>query len=61
MSIKNYFQKLNNKSEEIGKKAKNPFLERDFAYNPFTSAIEQTYIWVESKNARHYNDWQTIF
>lgn len=56
MNIKDYFYKLNNKSKEINKNARNPFLERDFAYNPFLGAIEQTYIWIESKNSKRYSN-----
>ncbi len=49
MDIKKYINKLNKCTDKADKKAKNPFLEYNFAYNPFMSAIEQTYIWVEQK------------
>ncbi len=47
MDIKKYIKKMNFKIRKINKKAKNPFLEYNFSYNPFMGAIEQTYIWVE--------------
>ncbi len=49
MDFKEYVKKVNKKVRKADKKAKNPFLEHSFAYNPFMSAIEQTYIWVEQK------------
>lgn len=52
MDIKEYIKILNKKIEKADKKAKNPFLEHDFAYNPFMSAIEQTYIWIERSKRR---------
>ena len=52
MNIKEYLKKVNKKAEKMSDKAKNPFLEYNFAYNPFISAFEQTYIWVE-RNSRH--------
>lgn len=47
MDIKEYFKTINKSVKKVDDKAKNPFLEHSFAYNPFMSAIEQTYIWVE--------------
>ena len=47
MNIKEYLKNVNKKTNKISEKAKNPFLEYSFAYNPFVSAIEQTYVWVE--------------
>ncbi|MCD8025048.1 MAG: hypothetical protein LUE64_05890 [Candidatus Gastranaerophilales bacterium] len=52
MNIKKYFNKLNENVKKVEKKAKNPFLEHNFAYNPFMNAIEQTYIWVERTKKR---------
>lgn len=49
MDIKEYLKNINKKVKNAEKSAKNPFLEKNFAYNPFMSAIEQTYIWVERK------------
>lgn len=54
MGIKEYLQTLNKKMRSYDKSAKNPFLEYNYAYNPFKSAISQTYVWVErecEKNA----------
>lgn len=45
MSLK-YFKFLLKKTEKFNKKATNPFLSKDFEYNPFKSIYEQTYIWV---------------
>ena len=41
------FGELLKKVHKYDKKAKNPFIENDFSYNPFKSIYEQTYIWVE--------------
>ncbi|MBQ2984191.1 MAG: hypothetical protein IJD57_05285 [Candidatus Gastranaerophilales bacterium] len=41
------FGELLKKVNNYNKKAKNPFIENNFAYNPFKSIYEQTYIWVE--------------
>ena len=38
------------KAEKYNKKAQNPFLSKEFEYNPFKSIYEQTYIWIEKKN-----------
>jgi len=51
-NFKKYIIKINTKAKKADKKARNPFLEHNFAYNPFMSAIEQTYIWVEQKKGR---------
>lgn len=47
MDIKEYILFLNKKVKKYEKSAKNPFLEYNYAYNPFKSAISQTYVWVE--------------
>ena len=52
MDIKEYIKKLNIGADKINKKARNPFLEYNFAYNPFMGAIEQTYIWIERSKRR---------
>lgn len=43
----NYFKTLFKKMEKYDKKAANPFLAKDFEYNPFKSIYEQTYLWIE--------------
>lgn len=50
MGIKEYLFILNKKMKSYDKNAKNPFLEYNYAYNPFKSAISQTYVWVERFN-----------
>lgn len=50
MNIKKYLQELNKKTNNYNKNAKNPFLEYNYAYNPFKSVISQTYVWVERIN-----------
>lgn len=52
MEFEKFIIKLNTKAKKADKKAKNPFLENDFAYNPFMSAIEQTYVWIEREKSR---------
>lgn len=55
MDIKEYIKQVNKKTNKFNDKAKNPFLEYSFSYNPFISAIEQTYIWVERNTRRNSN------
>ena len=61
MNIKKYLQELNKKTNDYNKNAKNPFLEYNYAYNPFKSAISQTYVWVERinkpENENHQYQW----
>ncbi len=45
-----YVNILIKKVNKYDKKATNPFLNKDFEYNPFKSIYEQTYIWVEKKS-----------
>ena len=47
--IKKYIDILIKKVNKYDKKATNPFIKDEFAYNPFKSIYEQTYIWVEKK------------
>ena len=60
MGIKEYLQTLNKKMRSYDKSAKNPFLEYNYAYNPFKSAISQTYVWVERENGKNtaLNDFE---
>lgn len=44
-----YMDIMIKKMNKYDKKAKNPFLEANFDYNPFKSIYEQTYIWVDDK------------
>lgn len=56
MDIKEYFSALNKKMKSYDKNAKNPFLEYNYAYNPFKSVISQTYVWVERLNKEKGGD-----
>ena len=47
-----YFKTLYAKMKKYDKKATNPFLDKDFEYNPAESIFEQTYIWVEKPKNR---------
>ena len=42
-----YFKILSRKTKIYNNKAQNPFLNKDFKYNPFKSIYQQTYFWVE--------------
>ncbi len=53
MNIKKYLQELNKKLMIIIKRQKS-VLEYNYAYNPFKSAISQTYVWVERINKPEY-------
>jgi len=46
-NMKKYVNILIKKTKKYDKYAKNPFLDKDFEYNPFKSIYEQTYIWVD--------------
>ncbi len=48
--MKKIVRMLLNKTKKYDKKALNPFLSKDFSYNPFKSIWEQTYIWIEKPN-----------
>ncbi len=61
MGIKEYFIILNKKMKKYDKNAKNPFLEYNYAYNPFKSAISQTYVWVEQENTKEGQNYNTSF
>ncbi len=52
MNIKKSLQELKKRINKYDKNAKNPFLEYNYAYNPFKSAISQTYVWVEKINSK---------
>ena len=41
------FGEILKKVNNYDKKAKNPFLENNYNYNPFKSIYQQTYIWIE--------------
>jgi len=49
--MKSYFDKINDKVNELNKAAQNPFVKPS-SYNPFESAFFQTYVWVEKKPER---------
>jgi len=34
-------------TKKYNKNAQNPFLKRNFEYNPYKNLYEQTYIWIE--------------
>jgi hypothetical protein len=43
----NNMNEILKKVKNYDKRAKNPFLENEYSYNPFKSIYEQTYIWIE--------------
>ncbi len=47
MNIKEFLKEIKEKINHYDKKAKNPFLEYNYAHNPFRSAISDTSVWVE--------------
>lgn len=47
MDIKEFIKEINRKIKTYDNEARNPFLEYNYAYNPFKSVIHQTYVWVE--------------
>ncbi len=49
MNIKDYFRKINKRTNELNQKAQNPFLQRKYEYNPFEGAFSQTYVWIEKE------------
>lgn len=55
MNIKKFLQELNKKADCYNKNAKNPFLEYNYAHNPFKSAVSETRVWVEPINQEEEN------
>ena len=51
MNIKEFLKELNKKINHYDKTAKNPFLEYNYAHNPFKSAIRETRVWVEKPDS----------
>jgi len=49
--IINHVKELNKKINHYDKTAKNPFLEYNYAHNPFKSAIRETRVWVEKPDS----------
>ena len=52
MNIKEYLKELNKQLKAYDKKAKNPFLEYNYAHNPFKSAVCETKVWVEKPDTK---------
>jgi hypothetical protein len=52
MNIKDYLRKINKRTNELNKKAQNPFLQRKMEYNPFEGAFSQTYVWIEKETKK---------
>ena len=52
MKLGEYFKDINERTDTINKKAKNPFVDYDYSHNPFKGAFKQPYIWVESEEPR---------
>lgn len=50
MKLREYFRDVGSKVNKMDKKAKNPFLDYDYSYNPFKGAFKQTYVWIEKEN-----------
>ena len=51
MNIKEFLKEFNKKINHYDKTAKNPFLEYNYAHNPFKSAIRETRVWVEKPDS----------
>ncbi len=52
MKFKDYFDDIKIKTDKIDKRAKNPFIEYDYSYNPFKGAFKQTYVWIEKERKK---------
>ena len=52
MKLGEYFKDINQKADNLNKRAKNPFVDYDYSHNPFKGAFKQTYIWVEREEPR---------
>lgn len=55
MNLYKYFKVILNKIINFDCKASNPFTNKNFRYNPFNNAFNQTYVWIESKNNKKCN------
>mgnify|MGYP004593112261 FL=1 len=49
MNLYKYFKVILNKITCFDCKAVNPFTSKDFHYNPFDNAFNQTYVWLEKE------------
>ena len=49
MSILQIMEQISNKIKELDKKATNPFINKKKEYDPFKSAFNQTYVWIEEE------------
>lgn len=52
MKFKDYFDDIKIKTDKMDKRAKNPFIEYDYSYNPFKGAFKQTYVWIEKERKK---------
>lgn len=50
MKIKKYLNFIINRVNNYHKRATNPFINPELSHNPFTSAFNTTYVWIEEKN-----------
>ncbi len=47
MNFGEYVKQVKLKMHKLDEFAQNPILDKDFSYNPFQSALSQTYVWIE--------------
>ena len=54
MNLYKYFKVILNKITCFDCEAVNPFTRKDFHYNPFDNAFNQTYVWLEKEKNKKF-------
>ena len=55
MNFYNYFKIILREIVDFDNKAINPFINKNFNYNPFKNAFNQTYVWIEKEKDNKCN------
>lgn len=49
MNLIDFYKFVIMKIQSFHEKARNPFIEKDYGYNPFESVFTRTYVWIEKQ------------
>ena len=50
MKLSNFLKFTLWKIDVLNKCAQNPFIQKNYSYNPFESVFTRTYVWIEKEN-----------
>lgn len=50
MNIIDFYKLVKMEIKSFNDRAKNPFIEKDYGYNPFESVFTRTHVWIEKQN-----------